>query len=323
MSLVCLADPTSAPPWAHKFRSADLDEVRAFVGSFGGLRSCLSPRRDTIVYDAYRLMGEQAAVSVADAAQAIAIRGHVTDPVLHLAMPPGSDYRVGRRRLPPSGAASAVLVPPHWDFGRRSPAGRVSGVMVRAAALETELRARRPHIRSGWALSLHAIALTEQEQAAWANAIARFAHALRPEAAASERVRGEARLVELFAGVVLGASSARGAQGLAETGLRRVEEWIDGHLGEPITLGRLCEVGGVGERSLQKAFESRRGMSPMRFVHERRIGAAYRHLSRRDAATSVKAVALGLGFTHLGRFAQTYRELVGELPSETLASGLQ
>jgi hypothetical protein len=40
MSLVRLADPTSAPPWAHKFRSADLDEVRAFGGSFGALRSC-------------------------------------------------------------------------------------------------------------------------------------------------------------------------------------------------------------------------------------------------------------------------------------------
>jgi ABC-type amino acid transport substrate-binding protein len=51
--------------------------------------------------------------------------------------------------------------------------------------------------------------------------------------------------------------------------------------------------------------------------------AAYRHLSRRDASTSVKAMALGLGFTHLGRFAQAYRELVGDVPSETLASGLQ
>jgi AraC-like DNA-binding protein len=323
MSLVRLADPTSAPPWAHKFRSADLDEVRAFVGSFGGLRSCLSPRRDTIVYEAYRLLGPQAAVGVADAAQAITIRGHVTDPVLHLSMPRGSDYRVGRRHLTPSGASSAVLVPPQWDFGRRSPAGRVSAVMVRAAALEAELCARSPRLRGACALSLDAIDLTREAQAAWAEAIANFTHALRPAAPASELAHGQARLVELFAGAVLGASAARGVQGLAAAGLRRVEAWIDAHLGEPITLGRLCEVAGVGERSLQKAFETRRGMSPMRFVHERRIAAAYRHLSRRDAATSVKAVALGLGFAHLGRFAQAYRELVGELPSETLASRRQ
>jgi AraC-like DNA-binding protein len=323
MSLVRLADPTSAPPWAHTFRSAGLDEVRAFVGSFGGLRSCLSPRRDRLVYDAYRLMGRQAAVSVADTAQPIAIRGHVTDPVLHLTMPPGSDYRVGRRHLPPSRASSAVLVPPQWDFSRRSPAGRVSAVMVRKAALESELRARSPELRSAWALSLDAIDLTREEQSAWTDAIARFAQALRPEAAASELAHSEARLVELFANVVLGASAVRSVHGAAAAGLRRVEAWIDGHLCEPITLGRLCDVAGVGERSLQKAFETSRGMSPMRFVHERRIGAAYRHLSRRDASVSVKAVALELGFTHLGRFSQAYRELVGELPSNTLASGPQ
>lgn len=33
---------------------------------------------------------------------------------------------------------------------------------------------------------------------------------------------------------------------------------------------------------------------------------------------SVKEIALGLGFTELGRFAGIYRHLFGELPSESL-----
>jgi transcriptional regulator GlxA family with amidase domain len=34
----------------------------------------------------------------------------------------------------------------------------------------------------------------------------------------------------------------------------------------------------------------------------------------------VKTIALGHGFWHLGRFAQDYRALFGETPSETLAA---
>ncbi|MCK7534410.1 MAG: hypothetical protein MZV63_27030 [Marinilabiliales bacterium] len=40
---------------------------------------------------------------------------------------------------------------------------------------------------------------------------------------------------------------------------RNLEAWIDAHLGEPITMGTLCRVAGVGERCLQKSFLYRRG----------------------------------------------------------------
>jgi transcriptional regulator GlxA family with amidase domain len=46
--------------------------------------------------------------------------------------------------------------------------------------------------------------------------------------------------------------------------LDHLEDWIDAHVGDAITLGRLCDVAQVGERSLQLAFQARRGMSPMR-----------------------------------------------------------
>jgi len=36
---------------------------------------------------------------------------------------------------------------------------------------------------------------------------------------------------------------------------------------------------------------------------------------------SVTEVALSCGFNHLSKFAKSYRERFGELPSETLAQG--
>jgi transcriptional regulator GlxA family with amidase domain len=100
-----------------------------------------------------------------------------------------------------------------------------------------------------------------------------------------------------------------------------LEAWVDSHLDEPLTIGRLCTVSGVGERALQKVFLSRRGMSPMRFVAERRLAAARERLLRAGPHDEVTRVAVELGFGHVGRFAQLYRQAFGEAPSETLKGG--
>jgi transcriptional regulator GlxA family with amidase domain len=81
----------------------------------------------------------------------------------------------------------------------------------------------------------------------------------------------EARLLGAMADVLLAGSAVENAPAIAASRLASVEAWIDAHLEEPITLGRLCEIAGVGERALQKAFESRRGMSPMRFARRQGI----------------------------------------------------
>jgi transcriptional regulator GlxA family with amidase domain len=121
-----------------------------------------------------------------------------------------------------------------------------------------------------------------------------------------------------MADVLLAGSAVEHAPAIAASRLAAIEAWVDAHLEEPITLGRLCEIAGVGERALQKAFESRRGMSPMRFVVERRLAAARRLLEHADPDVTVTDVATRLGF-HLGRFAGLYREVFGETPSQTLA----
>ena len=55
-------------------------------------------------------------------------------------------------------------------------------------------------------------------------------------------------------------SSSTPAPGIQR--IRMVEEWIDAHLADPITLGRLCAVAGVGDRYLESAFRAHRGQTP-------------------------------------------------------------
>lgn len=104
-----------------------------------------------------------------------------------------------------------------------------------------------------------------------------------------------------------------------DANLRRAEDWIVAHLGEPITRADLCAVSGMNVRTLTRAFRRRHAQSPMAFVRERRLDEVRRRLLAGDREkTSVSNVALDHGFAHLGRFSADYRKAFGELPSETI-----
>ena len=115
-------------------------------------------------------------------------------------------------------------------------------------------------------------------------------------------------------------AAARRPGELALARAQNLEAWIDAHLHEPITMGTLCQVAGVGERCVQKSFLYRRGISPMRFVAERRLLASHQWLADASQAATVTEAALRFGFSHLGRFSVSYRQAIGESPSQTLAA---
>jgi AraC family ethanolamine operon transcriptional activator len=101
--------------------------------------------------------------------------------------------------------------------------------------------------------------------------------------------------------------------------VRKVRGYLeDRPLAEALTLQTLCQITGVGARTLNTAFQEVTGDSPMQFIKRRRLNAA-RHALSTSEAESVKGAALDHGFWHLGRFAHEYRNLFGERPSETLS----
>ncbi len=82
---------------------------------------------------------------------------------------------------------------------------------------------------------------------------------------------------------------------------------------------QLCEIAGVGERTLQYAFRERFGLTPAAFLKARRLVIARQRLVRSlSEEKTVGDVAASLGFWHLGHFAADYRHAFGEAPSETL-----
>ncbi|MEQ8514482.1 MAG: AraC family transcriptional regulator, partial [Chromatocurvus sp.] len=100
--------------------------------------------------------------------------------------------------------------------------------------------------------------------------------------------------------------------------VRLAMDYIHEHISENLSMDTLVALTGVSERRLYDGFRRFQNISPMRYVQQTRLKAVRSALQTcRD--TSVTEVATKYGFTQLGRFAGLYRQVYGELPSETVA----
>jgi AraC-like DNA-binding protein len=138
---------------------------------------------------------------------------------------------------------------------------------------------------------------------------------LSPQAVAE----AEAGIAEALIGV-LGTRAADRGRDCGAAYLRRAEEYILAHLGDPISRSDICAAAGVSARSLSREFVRCHAVGPMTFLKQRRLEAAQRSLLAADPSEkSVTDVALDCGLHHLGRFAVEYRAAFGESPSQTLS----
>lgn len=100
--------------------------------------------------------------------------------------------------------------------------------------------------------------------------------------------------------------------------VRRACDLMRDHHGEQLSAVDVAQALGVSLRTLQDAFRRELATTPTEYLRDVRLTAVHRVLRSAEPGTSVTAVALSHGFTHLGRFAQEYRARFGELPSRTL-----
>ncbi len=245
------------------------------------------------------------------------LRARFDQPHVQVPLEVAQQYSFGRTEMSVS-TGTPVFIGTGTDCSRRAESGCVFALEFEDSTLVAEVRARRQDKDVTLPRMPRALKLSMAQRRAFGGAVGELAAALDPNMPLARQAHAESQVVSLLADVLLDTSSHVVRQGrLSAQRLNDLEDWIDAHLGEPITIGRLCSVVGVGERSLQLAFSARRGMSPMRFVTEQRLQAAHRRLSASDGISDITRVAIELGFTHMGRFSMAYRDVFGELPSRT------
>ncbi|MCV6623219.1 MAG: AraC family transcriptional regulator [Cellvibrionaceae bacterium] len=110
-------------------------------------------------------------------------------------------------------------------------------------------------------------------------------------------------------------------QSIAPAHVKKAEEYIRNHITQAITIDDLVQETGVSPRSLHEGFRKFRGQSPLSYLRALRLEHARNDLLAANG-DSVTNIATRWGFTQLGRFSVTYKEVYGESPSETFKKAL-
>lgn len=104
--------------------------------------------------------------------------------------------------------------------------------------------------------------------------------------------------------------------------LRRSDEYLRSNLANPFQLEALAVASGTTARTLQRIFHEAYGLTPQKWARCLALHQARRHLQSPGVyGATVEDVARECGFRHMGRFAEYYRELFGELPSFAWKNG--
>ncbi len=98
----------------------------------------------------------------------------------------------------------------------------------------------------------------------------------------------------------------------------RAREYIHANLNEPIRIKDLVQAAVTSERTLHRAFLEILGESPQNYVRRLRLHRIRQELaSDAEAVQSVSVIGHQWGIDQPGRLSAWYREVFGELPSET------
>jgi len=113
-------------------------------------------------------------------------------------------------------------------------------------------------------------------------------------------------------------SLRRLAKLVASGDVKRAIDYMEAKLTSPIGLPDITASAGVPGRTLLEHFKRYKGMSPIAYLRRARFAKVREALRSAEPEENVTRIAMGLGFSHMGRFSVEYRRRYGESPSETL-----
>src|ERR671919_832712 len=94
----------------------------------------------------------------------------------------------------------------------------------------------------------------------------------------------------------------------------RARDAMDRDYAKPLDIPTLARIAYVSEAHFIRVFRATFGETPHRYLQRRRVERAMFLLRQSDR--SVTEICFDVGFMSLGTFSRTFREIVGESPTE-------
>lgn len=99
-----------------------------------------------------------------------------------------------------------------------------------------------------------------------------------------------------------------------DAAILKVQDWIESHYAEAITIERMGREAGLAERTLKRRFQQATRLSPNLYVQKVRIDKAKKLLLA--SGLSVKAIAYEVGYENVSFFVRLFRTQVGQTPAQ-------
>ena len=99
----------------------------------------------------------------------------------------------------------------------------------------------------------------------------------------------------------------------------RARDAMDRGYAQPLDVAALARMVHVSEAHFIRTFKTTFGETPHRYLQRRRVERAMFLLRQTDR--SVTEISIDVGFLSLGTFSRTFREIVGETPTQFRSSG--
>jgi transcriptional regulator of acetoin/glycerol metabolism len=110
------------------------------------------------------------------------------------------------------------------------------------------------------------------------------------------------------------APTPRAHGGLSAGAMRRVRECVEAHLSESIDLTMLAAAAGLSMHHFARQFKQSAGVTPHRYLTQKRVERAQEMLAQTDL--SLSAIAYAAGFSDQSHLARHFRHILGTTPRE-------
>ncbi|MFO8142833.1 MAG: helix-turn-helix domain-containing protein [Marinobacter sp.] len=92
----------------------------------------------------------------------------------------------------------------------------------------------------------------------------------------------------------------------------QLQDWLDAHFHQPVTLRSLAALSGLTERSLIRRFKGATGDTPTGYLQTLRIEAARQHLE--NSRVPVEEITRRIGYEDVSSFSRLFRKHTGMAP---------
>lgn len=97
-----------------------------------------------------------------------------------------------------------------------------------------------------------------------------------------------------------------------------ITDYIQNNLSEITTINQICKKIKIPERHIRWLINEKYDISPKAYLNKLRLNEVRKNLKINTENSSIIKIASEYNFWHMGQFSKDYKNLFGELPSETL-----